>query len=369
MVIGTICAANHLPKAACLAKSLGETQPRHTFALCLVERDKSALDGLEAWFPEVILASETGITDPSSFMFRYERYEACRAVKARFLLWAMNRFPQEQNFLFLDPDVMTYSRFEELEALLPESEIFTRKQIIVTPHQLRDEDSSLGVRENTFRTLTAGTFNLGFLALRRSPTAVEILEWWDTKLQDFCYMEWRERGLFVDQKWALLGLSFFDMTVLREPGYNVANWNVSTRQIERDGENYLVNGRPLRFFHFSNMDYDRDLYHLRRFSDTSHPVFTLRGKYKEDIHSFGHSKFFQVPWSYDKYLSGAPISPEARFVYRSTPELWRVISNPFAEDPARFYSLWGPNSSSNEPAKKPNKSYSRFRNFFTRSFT
>jgi hypothetical protein len=370
MVIGTICAANHLSKAACLAKSLRETQPRHIFALCLLERDKSALDGLEAWFPEVILASETGITDFSSFIFRYERYEACCAVKARFLLWLMNRFPQEQNFLFLHPDVMAYSRFEELEALLPESEIFTRAQIIVTPHQLRDEDSSLGVRENTFRTLTAGTFNLGFLALRRSPTSVEFLEWWDNKLQNFCYMEWQERGLFVDQKWALLGLSFFDMTVLREPGYNVAHWNVSTRRITREGENrYSVNGRPLRFFHFSNTDSDRDLYYLRRFLDTSNPVFTLRDKYKEEIHSFGHRELSQLPWSYDRFLSGAPIGPEARFVYRNNPQLWPAISNPFAESVARFYSLSGPNGSPNESSRKQRNSYSRFRNFLTRSFT
>jgi|SRR5579859_2127986 len=340
MVIGTICAANYLPKAACLARSLRETQPKHIFVLCLVERDRTAIGDLESWFPEVILASDIGISNFDSFIFRHDLMEGCTAVKAQFLLWAMHRFPEEQNFLFLDPDVRVYSRFEELEALLPESQIFPKSQIIVTPHQLQDEDSPVGVRENTFRTLIAGTFNLGFLALRRSQTAGEFLGWWNNKLQSLCYMEWRTRGLFVDQKWAFLGLSFFDMTVLREPGYNVANWNVSTRHVIVDASgHYLVNGKPLRFFHFSNLDSDRDLYFFRRFLDNSNPVLAMRDGYLQELKSLGQHQFSSIPWSYGHFLSGVPISPEARFVYRSNPQLLRLVPDPFAESNSRFYCL------------------------------
>lgn len=340
MVIGTICAANHLPKAACLARSLKETQPKHVFVLCLVERDRSAIQGLESWFPMVTLASEIGISHFNSFIFRHSVYEACTAVKAQFLLWAMHRFPEEQNFLFLDPDVKAFSRFEELEAILPESQTFSKCQIVVTPHQLHDEDSLVGVRENTFRTLVAGTFNLGFLALRRSYTAGEFLDWWNSKLLSLCYMEWSTRGLFVDQKWAFLGMSFFDMTVFREPGYNVANWNVSTRHITVDPSgHYVVNGKPLRFFHFSNLDFDRDIYFFRRCLDNSSPVFAMRDRYLQELTSLGQHDFSGIPWSYGHYCSGAPISPEARSVYRNNPRLLALIEDPFAESNSRFYPL------------------------------
>lgn len=343
MVIGTICAANYLAKAACLARSLRDSQSRHHFVLCLVERDKSAVQDLETWFPEVILASDIGIPHFSSFIFRHQVMEACSAVKAQFLLWAMSRFPTERDFLFLDPDVRAYSRFEELEALLPESEVYPRFPIIVTPHQLEDEHLPVGVRENTFRTLTAGTFNLGFLAIRRCQAAADFLHWWNSKLQALCYMEWRTRGLFGDQKWVLLGFSFFDMKVLREPGYNVANWNVSTRNVVVDSDdNYLVNGKPLRFFHFSNIDSDRDLYFFRRFLDGSSPVFTMRNKYLEELELFGERKLSRAQWSYGHYLSGAPIHLEARLVYRSNPQLVHRLPEPFAETNSRFYALMAP---------------------------
>jgi hypothetical protein len=334
MVIGTICAANHLPKAACLASSLKATQPKHEFALCLVERDRSALCSIEGAFPEIILASEIGIPNFSSFVFRHERYEACCAVKAQFMLWAMERFPDEQDFLYLDPDVMAYSSFEELEAVLPSS------QIVVTPHQLHDENSEIGIRENTFRTLIAGTFNLGFLALRRSQAAADFLCWWNSKLQALCYMEWRTRGLFVDQKWALLGLSFFDMSILREPGYNVANWNVSQRHVTSDPSNhYFVNGKPLRFFHFSNIDSDRDLYFFKRFLDCSSPVFSLREEYLQALDSLGAREFYKTPWSYGQFLSGDPINLETRLVYRSNPKSLDRLPEPFAESNSRFYAV------------------------------
>ncbi len=333
MVIGTICAANHLPKAACLARSLEATQRKHIFVSCLVERDRSALRSRQDSFPELVLASEIGLPNVDSFMFRHERYEACCAVKAQFLLWMMERFRNEQDFLYLDPDVMVYSSFEELYSVLPTS------QIIVTPHQVQDENSSAGIRENTFRTLIAGTFNLGFLALRRSRSAADFLLWWNSKLQSLCYMEWRTRGLFVDQKWALLGLSFFDMTILREAGYNVANWNITTRHVTVDANNsYLVNGKPLRFFHFSNIDSDRDLYFLKRFLDSSSPVFKLRDEYLRALDSFGERDFTKLPWSYGHFLSGDPISSETRFVYRNNPHLVQSLPEPFTESASRIYS-------------------------------
>lgn len=119
MLVCTISTASHLPKAACLAKSLSDTQPNHTMLLCLVERDKTGIDRLGSCFTDVVLASELGLPRFESLMFRYIPLEACMAMKAQILLWAFERFADEDHFLYLDSDIAAYSRFEELEFVFP----------------------------------------------------------------------------------------------------------------------------------------------------------------------------------------------------------------------------------------------------------
>lgn len=336
MIFCTICAANHLPQAACLAKSLADAHPRDRLILCLLERDRSALPPFQSCFSEVVLGSDFGIADFEPFMFRHSAYEACAAVKGSFLLWAMQRFPDEQMFVYLDTDIFVYSRLEELEALLPSSEI------IMTPHLLHDEPTIDGVRDNTFRILIAGAFNLGFLAVRRSASALNFLSWWNRKLQNFCYMEW-QRGLFGDQKWALLGLSFFDVTVLREPNYNVANWNISTRRMSPCAAppGVLVDGKPLRFFHFADLKVSRDMYYLKKYLPADSPVFSLREQYIRRIQAFDPGGYAGRPWSYGAFHSGEPISADVRSLYRNNAALAAAIGNPFTSSTIELYSVLG----------------------------
>ncbi len=60
--------------------------------------------------------------------------------------------------------------------------------------------------------------------------------------------------MFTDQRWVDFVPSFFDHHILKDPGYNVAYWNLHGREVFNDGDRYLVNGVPLRFFHFSGFD-------------------------------------------------------------------------------------------------------------------
>lgn len=327
MVICTISTASHLPKAACLAKSLRDTQPDHTMLLCLVERDRAGVGKLGEDFTQVILASELGLTDFESVMFRYAVLEACMAVKAQVLLWAMEEFTHEDHFLYLDSDTLAYSRFEELEFILP------RAQIVLTPHHVQDECSFEGIRDNMLRTLLCGTFNSGFIAVRRSPVATDFLKWWNEKLRAFCYKD-ESCGLYFEQRWLDAAIAFFDVTVFREPGYNVANWNLASRALSLSPRSkYLVNGRPLRLFHFSMIDSGRDLYYLQKHLPNENPVFQMRGEYVRNTTRLdaGHSR---IPWSYGFYLSGARIAPEVRRAYRELPKLSAKFPDPFSQSNA-----------------------------------
>ena len=94
-------------------------------------------------------------------------------------------------------------------------------------------------------------YNLGFLALRGTPEVQRICRWWGRRLQTECLID-LGKGLFVDQKWADLFPSFIEKThILRHPGYDVAYWNLPHRRVTFEGGAWLVNGLPLRFFHFS----------------------------------------------------------------------------------------------------------------------
>jgi hypothetical protein len=44
--------------------------------------------------------------------------------------------------------------------------------------------------------------------------------------------------------------ALFDHHVLRDPGCNVMGWNLRGRKLARAGDGYLVDGSPLRLFHF-----------------------------------------------------------------------------------------------------------------------
>lgn len=328
MLICTISTANHLPKAACLAESLRNTQQPHTMALCLLERDRSTISNLDKHFTRVVLGSELRLPRFESLMFRYMAFEACMAVKAQVLLWAMEEFPGEDQFLYLDSDTFAYSRFEELEFVSP------RAEILLTPHHIQDEHTFARTCDNMIRTLMCGTFNSGFVGVKRSPSAVSFLKWWNEKLEEFCYKD-ESCGLYFEQRWLDAALAFFDITVFREAGYNVANWNVASRSLSFSPRfGYLVNGRPLRFFHFSMVDYGRDLYYLRRHLATDSPAFRMREEYAQltnTLDAAGHSR---IPWSYDFYYSGERIAQEVRRAYRDLHELQHKFRDPFVQSNA-----------------------------------
>lgn len=334
MIVCSICAANHLPQAMSLARSLKRTQPDTALALCLVERDRASLRDIHDQFDKIVLASELGIRDFELFIFRHNVYEACCVIKPRVLLWAMHTYPGEKYFIFMDPDMQSFSRFEEVESLLPAN------AIIVTPHYLHDEVTLPGTWPMV-KTLACGTFNAGFLALRRDTESQEFLNWWSRKLEMFCFADGRF-GLYVDQRWLDSALSFFDLSVLREPGYNVASWNINRREITRcpnSGE-FVVCGKPLRCFHFSNigplssnMDYE---YFQKHFGKGT-ILCSLREEYIAGLSVADVGGLSRTPWSYGHFHSGEPIANEVRDLFRRGSVLNRLCPNPFAESNASLF--------------------------------
>lgn len=307
MIICTSICANYLPKALTLAKSLREHQKGARFVICLVEESIPDLGAHANLVDEIILARDLGIPRFNSFIFRHRIVEAATAVKGHLFLHLLEKNPGEQDFVYIDPDCMLFSPLRELE------EALDRHDIVLTPHLL-----SPGNVDMELSSLKHGAFNLGFLAIRRSAAGESLVRWWADRLYRFCYEDFAA-GLFTDQKWINLAPCFYDVHVLRHPGYNFATWNFLERKLSKSGEAFIVDGSfPLRFVHFSG--YDRGEFDEcnRRWAEPSRQAFgaELSSRYKAQEDLFKQAGFGSTPWSYATFRDGSRIPDSLRHALR-----------------------------------------------------
>ena len=91
--------------------------------------------------------------------------------------------------------------------------------------------------------------------MRNDPGRPEFADWWAERLHHFCY-DRLDAGLFTDQKWMNHAPSFFDgVDILKEPRFNVATWNITTREMTGTAPDRVkIDGKPLGFYHFTGFD-------------------------------------------------------------------------------------------------------------------
>jgi glycosyltransferase involved in cell wall biosynthesis len=265
--------------------------------------------------------SALALPNPRQFAFRYTLLELNTAVKP----WMFEHLFARgfDRVLYFDPDIQLFSALEELE----EPSFLT-----VTPHLTGSITGDQHPSERSI--LQAGTYNLGFLSVTRHDALPRFLSWWQEKLEYDCVVD-IANGLFVDQKWIDLVPGLFpDVRVLRHEGYNVAYWNLEQRTVTVDGDRILVNGQPLRFFHFSGCDpafpHVVSTHSPRPIADAGDAA-TLIARYIEAVRDAGYREFRSAPYSFATFRNGSMIPKGARIAYRNSPELQAAAGDdPFA---------------------------------------
>ncbi len=160
------------------------------------------------------------------FLFRYGVMELNTAVKP--WMFAHLKALGYRHVVYLDPDILVLDRLADVERLLDEGATG-----VLLPHLTAPIDD--GRRPAELDIMRSGTYNLGFLALGDTPAVGPFIDWWKSKLE-FDAASDIERGLFTDQKWMDLAPALFEgFAILRDPGYDVAYWNLSHRPIARAG--------------------------------------------------------------------------------------------------------------------------------------
>ena len=328
----TIVSRNYLHFAKTLCKSFHSAHPGSAFYVLLVDRPEGNEDFRGEPFTAVWV-EELQIPEFPSVAFKYNILELNTAVKPSFLKWILHERGVER-LIYLDPDIFVYSSLAEVDNLLHE------KDVVLTPHILSPIRDGRRPAERDF--LLSGVFNLGFIGVSNRSPAREFLEWWEARCLDSCFID-RHSGLFVDQKWINLVPCFFaGIEIIRDPGYNVAYWNVQERTIDRVDGRFLVNGsRELRFFHFSGIDLN-DLNRISKYQNR----FTLQDRgdlgplfeaYRQEVLKNEYSGSAGTRYGFGYFSNGIRISELARRVYALSLDKFAGL-DPFDAD-GKFFSF------------------------------
>jgi len=309
----TIASKNYLAYVRVLFKSVAAMHPEYANYLCLADTIDGAFDpGAETF--HIIQSDAIGIPHFVDMTLRYDIMELNTAIKPFMFRWLLNNTDLD-SIIYLDPDIQLYSRLDRLETVL-DSDV----SIVLTPHITHPVED--GKNPNDYHMLQSGVFNLGFAAINRQNEARLFVEWWGRRLETQGSADF-SRNLFTDQRWCDLAPCFLDrLHVLKNPGYNVAYWNLAERKIRQIRGEWQANGEPLAFFHFSGIDAGKESViskHQDRFNwDALPSCKPLFDSYREALVEEGWEQSKSWKYAYAATKEDLPIPAIVRRVYRES---------------------------------------------------
>lgn len=321
--IFTIVTAPYFGGALALARAARRRAPEVEIN-CLVVGSLKPSE--EKAFPgRVFNFSKMAKLDPElwNIAFRYSGFEVCCALKPYFAahLFAEGDFAK---LVYLDTDILLTSDLEPVFKGLDQYEI------LLSPHLL---SCSTSPREdwdgNEEKVRIAGTFNMGFFAVRRSEGADRFLHWWRERTFFACAKA-PQRGIFDDQRWVDLAPALFpSLGIFRHPGCNVAHWNLHERTLSEEDGKILANGEPLLFFHFSGWNPNDPLQlsrHSAKWRISENTVLAnLVLDYAGAMLDSGWQDFKSRKYEFDYFDQGLYIPPNIRAIFSAS-----SIGNPLA---------------------------------------
>lgn len=320
----------YLNRARILFQSLRKHQPEWELVALVTDKPPPSLsfNVEDEPFDSVQYADRLDIPAFRSWIFKHDLIEACTAVKGPFMRAACSSGADA--VVYLDPDTCVFGSLSPLETLLEEHDV------VLTPHTVTPTFDPQAVIDNEICSLKTGAFNLGFCAIRTSGEGRRFAEWWSSRLLEYCYDD-IPNGLFVDQRWCDLAPALFDkVKILRDPGYNVASWNLVDRTLEIGPEGATVNGFPLRFWHFTKLGRIADVM-TKRYAGDNFPVYELWNWYRRRIAQTTDPSIPADYWAYGVYENGATVEPWHRQHYRCDPELQKQFADPFLSGSGSYY--------------------------------
>jgi hypothetical protein len=313
----------YLPRALVLARTLKAAHPDWTLWALVVDEAPEGTDLTAALAPfdAVMYADALGIPDFRPWMFRHDLVEACTAVKAPMLRHLLRA--GAENVIYLDPDIAVFHPMHDIATRLDSA------SVVLTPHQAEPNADPQAWGDGEMTSLRYGIYNLGFLGVRNDANGRAFAAWWDGLTRQACYDD-VANGLFTDQKYCDLvpGL-FAGVHVERDPGCNVASWNLSRRRLRFTAEgDLLANDSPLKFYHFTKIDGVGDTM-TERYAGDNVEVYELANWYRRAVRECAVS-VAERPWAYGHFANREPIPRPVRLLWRRSADLQAVFADPYA---------------------------------------
>ena len=316
----------YIPKARVLAKTLKATNPSAIMHLVIADDLPKNFDIKKEPFDYIWYAEDFIETKNNKHWFYYHTVvELCTAIKAAATLHIMNK-TNAKKICYLDPDIGV---FGELSSLF---EMLDKNSVLLTPHQTKPSLTLSSIKDDEICSLKHGIFNFGFFAVANDTNGRLFLDWWNHRLTHFCYDD-IPNGLFTDQKWGDLIPALFPFAkIIYDDVYNVATWNLEHRSITCENNIWLVNKKPLKFYHFSGFDSGAHRQVLKRFAKEGDPVWDLSQLYEDMLSQNGQEELGKIQYKYACYESGNKIQTKHRLLFRNRLDLMNVFANPFSKE-------------------------------------
>jgi hypothetical protein len=211
--------------------------------------------------------------------------------------------------------------------------------ILLTPHQTEPEESLAAIMDNEICSLKHGIYNLGFVAVAATEVGHDFADWWSKRVYHFCRAD-IPNGLFTDQRWIDLVPAFFSgVAIMRSSRHNVATWNLTMRELSlSESGNYLVDGEPLGFYHFTGFDSGAHRIMAAKNGGNNPVVHKLINWYEKQTENLAQDPLAKEPWAYGTHTDGTPISKAQRLVYRERIDLQVAFPDPF--DSTTYLAWW-----------------------------
>jgi hypothetical protein len=215
--------------------------------------------------------------------------------------------------LYIDSDFMIYDSLDGMVDPGGEGVILVPHLLSPLPRDGKDPDET--------SLLGSGMYNAGMFGVsRRDGGFVEFLM---ERLSRECIFD-PSKMRFNEQRWLDFVPSLFPYLVVRDPGIDVAYWNLHERPLSRNGETWSVGGVPLRAFHFSSFD-PRGRGAAGRYEWTGSPRIRLESDalltqlcndYGSLLYAEGFAESQDRPFAYDILPDGTPVYESMRALFR-----------------------------------------------------
>lgn len=329
MIVFTSINTGYLDKALVLAESVKRWHPDASFHIVLADYQpgneyiNDLVDHVE-----FLEAFEFGADQ--GFLFQHNVVELCTLLKPIYGV-KLAKTHQGEHIVYLDPDTRL---FAPLDIVV---EAHQQSDVLLTPHLLTPPASERHIIESEYSALQHGLYNLGFFSFIAGENALVFLQWWAARLKHSCSTV-KENGLFTDQKVVDIAPIYFDFIgILKSKRLNVATWNLFERPFEYRDSQFVIEGQPLIFYHFTGFDSGAGQRKIEANFAQNQALEQLWQDYQQQLAKQKTKVIGCTQWSLATFDDGTPIPNMARQYFRFCISNKSDYANPFA---SQFKQVW-----------------------------